>query len=141
MLQYKGYLGKVEFDEEAELFHGRVIGINDIVNFQGTTPKEIKQEFQNSIDDYLDFCEARGEKPDKPFSGKFVVRLTPELHRQINQVAEIQGVSLNALVTHWLQDQARSSIGVGIDIPSSSKQKQVNKKKTKTKRISRTSKK
>ena len=69
MLKYKGYTGKVDFDEEANIFHGEVLDTRDIITFQGTTVEEIRIAFQESIDDYLEFCEERGEKPDKPFPG------------------------------------------------------------------------
>ncbi|MBF0328732.1 MAG: type II toxin-antitoxin system HicB family antitoxin [Nitrospirae bacterium] len=98
MLTYKGYTAKVEFDEDAMLFHGEVIGIKDVVTFQGSSVKEIEKSFKHSIDDYLEFCKERGEKPDKPFTGKFVVRLTPDLHRKIYISAARSGESINT----WL---------------------------------------
>ncbi len=73
MLKHKGYIGIVEFDDEDEAFHGRVIGIRDVITFQGTSVEEIKEAFIDSVEDYLDFCEARGEEPEKPYCGKFVL--------------------------------------------------------------------
>lgn len=81
MLIYKGYMGHVEFDDEIEIFHGEVINTRDVITFQGSTVAEIKKAFRESIDDYLDFCKERNEEPEKPFSGKFNLRLEPELHR------------------------------------------------------------
>lgn len=101
-LEYKGYKGKVEFDSDAKLFHGEVLGIRDVITFQGRNPEEIIKAFQDSIDDYLDWCEERGEKPEKPFSGKFNLRIDPELHRQLSIEAEIKDESLNALIEHIL---------------------------------------
>jgi predicted HicB family RNase H-like nuclease len=103
MMEYKGYVGKVEFDDDAEIFHGEVIDTRDVITFQGRSVDELKTAFQESIDDYLAFCEERGEKPDKPFSGQFVTRITPELHRQISLAASISGKSLNAWVAEQLQ--------------------------------------
>ena len=60
MMEFKGYAAKVEFDDVAELFHGEVIGIKDVVTFQGRTPKELKKAFQESVEDYLSFCKQRG---------------------------------------------------------------------------------
>jgi predicted HicB family RNase H-like nuclease len=80
MLNHKGYTGHIEFDDEAGLFHGEVVDTRDVVTFQGRSVDEIVQAFRDSVDDYLDFCAERGEKPDKPFSGKFVLRIHPELH-------------------------------------------------------------
>jgi predicted HicB family RNase H-like nuclease len=101
MMEYKGYAAKVDFDDTAEIFHGEVIGIKDVVTFQGKTPKELKKAFQESVEDYLNFCKERGEAPDKPFTGKFLVRLTPELHRKIFISAKLSGESINA----WMNDK------------------------------------
>jgi predicted HicB family RNase H-like nuclease len=77
MMEYKGYIGHVVYDDEAEIFHGDVINIRDVVTFQGTTVEEIKQAFRDSVEDYLDFCIKLGQAPNKPFSGKFMVRIPP----------------------------------------------------------------
>jgi predicted HicB family RNase H-like nuclease len=103
MMEYKGYIGKVEFDDEAGLFHGEVINTRDVITFQGESVAELKKAFQGSVDDYLAFCASRGEVPDKPFSGQFVTRIPPELHRQVNLAASISGKSLNAWVVEQLQ--------------------------------------
>ena len=100
MMEYKGYAAKVEFDDEAEIFHGEVIGIKDVVTFQGKSAKELKKVFRESVDDYLSFCKERGEDPDKPFTGKFVVRISPELHRKIYLSARLANESINA----WLNE-------------------------------------
>lgn len=101
-LEYKGYKGKVEFDPEAKLFHGEILGIRDVITFQGTNPDEIIQAFHDSIDDYLAWCAERGEKPEKPFSGKFNLRIAPELHRKLSVEAEIKDESLNAFIEQVL---------------------------------------
>jgi predicted HicB family RNase H-like nuclease len=75
MMEYKGYIGKVEFDDEAGILNGEVLNIRDVITFEGTSVEEIYQPFRDSVDDYLDFCARRGESPEKPFSGKFVARL------------------------------------------------------------------
>jgi predicted HicB family RNase H-like nuclease len=103
MMEYQGYIGKVEFDDEAGIFHGEVIGTRDVITFQGQSVAELKTAFQESIDDYLAFCKQRGEEPNKPFSGQFVTRIPPELHRQVNLAASISGKSLNAWVAEQLQ--------------------------------------
>jgi|SRR5690625_971421 len=102
MLKYKGYHGKVEFDDEAELFHGEVLDLRDVITFQGKSVDEIKQAFIDSIDDYLEYCEERGEEPDRPFSGKLMVRLPSEIHRKIYTEAKKAGKSLNELITEKL---------------------------------------
>ena len=101
MMEYKGYTAKVEFDDAAEIFHGEVIGIKDVVTFQGKTAKELKKAFKESVDDYLSFCKERGEAPNKPFTGKFVVRISPELHRKIYLSAKLSNESINA----WLNEK------------------------------------
>jgi predicted HicB family RNase H-like nuclease len=103
MMQYKGYVGKVEFDDEAGIFHGEVLDTRDVITFQGKSVDELETAFQESIDDYLAFCKQRGEEPNKPFSGQFITRVPPELHRQVNLAASISGKSLNAWVVEQLQ--------------------------------------
>jgi predicted HicB family RNase H-like nuclease len=103
MMEYKGYIGRIEIDEEAGLLHGEVVNTRDVITFQGDSLAEVKQAFQESIDDYLDFCRSRGESPDKPFSGQFVTRIPPDLHRQVNAAALRAGKSLNAWVAEQLE--------------------------------------
>lgn len=103
MMEYKGYIGKVELDDEAEIFHGEIINTRDVITFQGKSVAELAKAFRESIDDYLAFCKQRGEAPDKPFSGQFVTRIPPELHRQVNVAAVLAGKSMNAFVTEQLQ--------------------------------------
>ena len=106
MMEYRGYIGKVEFDDEAAVFHGEVINTRDVITFQGESVAELKKAFQDSVADYLAFCASRGEEPDKPFSGRFVTRIPPELHRQVNLAASLSGKSLNA----WVSEQLQSAI-------------------------------
>jgi predicted HicB family RNase H-like nuclease len=103
MMEYKGYVGKVEFDDEAGNFYGEVQGTRDVITFQGRSVDELRTAFQESIDDYLAFCKERGEEPNKPFSGQFVTRIPPELHREVNLAASISGKSLNAWIVEQLQ--------------------------------------
>jgi predicted HicB family RNase H-like nuclease len=103
MMNYKGYAAKVEFDDEAMIFHGEVIGIRDVVTFQGKSVKDIEKAFHDSVDDYLDLCRERGEAPDKPFSGRFVVRVSPEIHRKVYVSAKKSGQSINAWLNKNLQ--------------------------------------
>ena len=103
MMQYKGYSGKVEYDDEAEVFHGEVIGLRDVITFQGKTVDEIKQAFRESVDDYLAFCVQLGKAPEKPFTGKFMLRLTPDLHRKVFVAAKQSGESINGWVVDQLQ--------------------------------------
>jgi len=103
MMHYKGYEAVVEFDEDADIFHGEVMNLRDVITFQGTSAKELKQAFAESVDDYLAFCKQRGEEPEKPFSGQFVVRAEPSLHKALTVAARRAGVSLNKWVTSALE--------------------------------------
>jgi len=103
MMEYKGYIGKVEIDEDAGILHGDVINIRDVITFEGATVDEVQKAFRESVDDYLEFCALRGESPEKPFSGKFVVRLPAELHRKAYIEAKLADKSLNSWVTEVLQ--------------------------------------
>lgn len=107
MLHHKGYFGRVEFDDESDTFHGEVIGIRDVVTFEGRSVTQLRKAFRDSVDDYLAFCEERGEAPDKPCSGKFMLRISPELHRKVSAIAEASGKSLNA----WVADCVERSVG------------------------------
>jgi len=98
MMEYKGYLGTVEYDSKAKIFHGDVINTKDVITFQGTTVREIEKAFKDSIDDYISWCKEEGVEPEKPYSGKFNVRLSPELHKQIAILAKKKHISLNSLV-------------------------------------------
>ena len=102
MLDYKGYTGRVEFDGESSLFHGEVLDTRDVITFQGTTVDELEQAFRDSVDDYLEFCSERGEEPDKPFSGRLMVRLSSDLHRRLFVEARRDGKSLNQLISDRL---------------------------------------
>jgi len=101
-MEYKGYTSQVEFDAEAGLFHGEVLDTRDVITFQGTTVDDLEKAFRDSVDDYLDFCKERDEKPDKPFSGRLMVRLSSDLHRKLYVEARRDGKSLNKLISDRL---------------------------------------
>ena len=86
------------FSDQAEVFHGEVIGTREVIFFEATSVEELKREFRFSIDDYLVMCAERGQAPDKPFSGKIPLRTSPEVHRAATAAAKADGKSLNA----WL---------------------------------------
>jgi predicted HicB family RNase H-like nuclease len=91
MIDYKGYIAHIEFDGEAGIFHGEVINTRDVITFQGKSVEELRREFEESVEDYLEFCAERNEEPEKPFSGYFTVRLSPEQHRRVVFAAEKMG--------------------------------------------------
>lgn len=106
MMKYKGYIAHVKFDDEASIFHGEVINTRDVITFQGTTVEEINQAFIDSIEDYLEFCKERGEEPERPYSGKFNIRLDPELHQKASIAAVEHGKSLN----QWVADTIKKAV-------------------------------
>ena len=103
MMRYKGYEASVEYDEDAEIFHGEVTDVRDVITFQGKSVAELKRALADSIEDYLAFCKKRGEEPDKPFSGQFVVRTGPSLHKEVSAAARRAGVSLNKWIASALE--------------------------------------
>lgn len=105
-MQYQGYIGRVEYDEDAGLFHGEVANLRDIVTFQGRSVAELKRAFRDSIQDYLAFCVKKGRDPEKPMSGKFVVRVSPDVHARVAAAAARADKSMNAWVTETLERAA-----------------------------------
>jgi len=103
MLTYKNYPGIVEYDEVGKIFTGEVIGLRDVITFQGRTADELERSFRESIDFYLEMCEKDGISPEKAYSGRFNLRLSPEMHRRIAQEAAQRKVSLNQWVNEALE--------------------------------------
>jgi predicted HicB family RNase H-like nuclease len=105
IMNYKDYVAKVSYDNEAKLFHGRVIGMIDIVTFQGRSVDELEKALGDSVEDYLEMCRADGTPPNKSFSGKFPVRTSPKLHSLIYTTSKILDISMGdtvALMTEFL---------------------------------------
>ncbi len=106
MLEYKGYIGHVVYDDEARIFHGDVINMRDVVTFQGKHVDELERAFHESVDCYLQVCAEEGIDPAKPFSGKFMVRVDPDIHRNATVAAKQAGLSLNAWIAKTLEKEA-----------------------------------
>lgn len=104
--EYKGYTGQFRYEQGDEAFHGTVIGLRDVVHFTGTCVAELRESFQGSVDDYLQWCEEEGVEPEKPYTGRFIVRMSPELHRKISAKAKAAGLSLNQWVAEELAKAA-----------------------------------
>lgn len=98
MLEYKGYHASIEYDAEDNIFVGEVFGITDSLNFHGTTVEELKDMFEQSIDNYLELCKKAGKSPDKEFKGTFNVRIPAELHKKAALAAAEQKMTLNQYV-------------------------------------------
>lgn len=105
-LEYKGYIGIVEMDVEEGFFHGTVEGIKDVIDFAGESFPELKQAFEDSVDDYLEFCEETGRIPDKNYSGSIPLRISPDLHRNVARSANVEGISMNK----WIERSIASSL-------------------------------
>ena len=103
MMKYKGYLGEVTYDSDAKIFHGEVLGLKDVITFQGTTVVELEKAFKDSVDDYVAWCKERDEEPEKAFSGNLRIRIAPDLHAKLAQAALVKGISLNSLIIDKLQ--------------------------------------
>jgi len=101
---YKGYSAKVSIDEDLNVLHGEILGTSDVVTFQGSSIEELAKAFHDSVDDYLAFCEERGKDPERPFSGRFVLRLPSELHREVAIAAQLANVSMNEWIVTTLTD-------------------------------------
>lgn len=106
-LNHNGYTGSVEFSEEDELLHGKLIGIRDAVTYEGKDVKSLTRNFRRAIDEYLAFCEAERKTPDKPFKGSLNIRISPELHRALATRAEQKQKSLNAVISEALESACR----------------------------------
>lgn len=106
MLKYKGYSANLEIDADEQVIYGTVLDLQDVIHFEGETVAEATQAFEDSVDEYLDYCNEIGRTPEKPFSGHFTVRTSPELHRKIYIAATEANLSLNAYIEATLSKDA-----------------------------------
>jgi len=107
IFKHKGYIGSVEYDDRDGILHGRMLGISDIISYEGTSVQKLKKDFQNAVEDYLDACREIDKEPEKPFSGRFMVRIPRELHATIALTAKGKKKSLNAWVSDALAQAAQ----------------------------------
>jgi predicted HicB family RNase H-like nuclease len=98
-----GYQAKIEYDEELDLFRGEILGLNGGADFYGKNPKELRAEFRKSLQIFLEVCEEKGIEPRRHFSGKFNLRIPPELHEQLAIAAQAEGKSINMLAQEALR--------------------------------------
>lgn len=105
MMNYKGFLASVEYDEDNRIFCGEVINTRTVITFQGTSVDELEVEFHNSVDDYIKWCREDGITPEKPYSGRFNLRFKPELHQRAALAAKSMGISLNSFVEKAVIDE------------------------------------
>ena len=103
-----GYHAKIEYDQELDLFRGEILGLNGGADFYGKSPKELRTEFKKSLQVFLDVCQDKGLEPRRNFSGKFNLRISPELHERLAIEAQAQGKSINTLAQEALQERVAS---------------------------------
>jgi predicted HicB family RNase H-like nuclease len=105
MMTLEGFNAKIEYDAELDMFRGEILGLNGGADFYGKNPAELRAEFKRSLDVYLDVCRLKGIDPRRSYSGKFNLRISPELHQKLAIVAEAEGKSINALAQEALQQR------------------------------------
>jgi predicted HicB family RNase H-like nuclease len=105
-MTYNGYHARIEFDAEDEVFFGKIAGISDVIGFHGDSVSEIKKAFHEAVDDYVETCKTIGKEPQKPYSGKMMFRVAPEVHRRAALAAELSGKSLNQWAEEALEEAA-----------------------------------
>jgi predicted HicB family RNase H-like nuclease len=101
IMHHGPYIAEIEYDEDADIFHGRTINLRDIITFQGRSTKELKKSFAETVAFYEKDCAAEGIEPEKPFTGKLLLRLPPDLHRAAVEASAAAGMSLNK----WIAEQ------------------------------------
>jgi len=106
MMKYKGYVAHIEYDEEDRIFVGHLAGIRDIVGFHGTTVNELEKAFHETVDNYLAISTETGRPAQKPFSGKLMLRVAPEIHAAVATAAQVQGKSINQWAAEVLHKAA-----------------------------------
>ena len=111
MIVHKGYIAKIEFDEDDKVLHGRILGIRDVITFESDSVEGAIAAFEESVDEYLAFCEERNKEPEKPFSGKFNLRIDPDLHRGISLLAAANDLSMNS----WAIKAIKKAFLEGVD--------------------------
>lgn len=106
-LKYKGYIGSVAYSEPDKVFFGKIEGIDGLVNYEGESVQELTAAFHEAVDDYLIFCDEHGWKPEKSYTGTFNVRISPDTHRDIANLAAEAGISINAFVKRALSEAVK----------------------------------
>lgn len=95
VMSYQGYSARIEYSDEDACLVGHIVGINDVVGFHADTVAALRSAFEEAVDDYLATCRQLGRPPQKPYSGKVMLRIPPEVHAHAAKAAELHGKSLN----------------------------------------------
>ncbi len=112
MLEYRGYLGSIEYSEDDEVLHGRLEFIRDLVTYEGTDAKSLRAAFHGAVDDYIELCAEEGCVPDRPLKGSFNVRPGRDLHRRATLFAMSRGTNLNTVVSDALRNYLDRESGI-----------------------------
>ena len=110
LMTVDGYHARIDYNEETDLFRGEILGLSGGADFYGSNPAELRQEFKKSLAVFLEVCKEQGIAPRRQFSGRFNLRIPPELHERLAIAAEAQGKSLNALAQEALQNSVVASV-------------------------------
>ena len=111
-MKYKEYLATVHYSAEDEVFYGKIEGVEDLISFEGRDVKELKEAFEDAVEDYVELCESTGKKVEKTYKGSFNIRVKPELHRKAARKSAEQGISLNQLVEKAIQKFLANDTGI-----------------------------
>jgi predicted HicB family RNase H-like nuclease len=103
-----GFKAKIEYDAESDMFRGEILGLNGGADFYGKNPRELRAEFKRSLAVFLDVCREKGIQPRRNYSGKFNLRIPPELHEKLAIVAQAEGKSINRLAQEALEQRVES---------------------------------
>ncbi len=103
-MTHRGYAARIDYSDEDGCFIGHIAGINDVVGFHGESVEQLRDAFEESVDDYLETCEKLNRSPQKPYSGNLMLRIPPEVHAAIATAAEVSGKSINQWATQTLAD-------------------------------------
>ena len=104
-LEYKGYKGSVEYSKEDDCLYGKVQGLNKaLILYEGQTLEELRKDFENGIDSYLEGCRAEGVEPAKPYSGKLNLRMSSELHSRVAEAATLSGTTINDFINKAIKN-------------------------------------
>ena len=110
-LEYQGYTGSIEYSKEDGLLYGKVLGIQGLISYEGTTGKELEADFITAIDSYLADCKQESVAPEKPFKGSFNVRISPQLHKKAALLAREDKMSLNSFVAESIRQKILKKTG------------------------------
>ena len=110
LLKFKDYYARIAFDPSADAFHGRVIGMQDVIDFYGRTPEELREEFKNSVEEYVSWSAEEGTRPEKTWQGKLTIRVDEDLRRRLAVAAAASGDSINGWITSVLDRETRRTL-------------------------------